>query len=67
MTGLLAFYGAMSLELYCIQDIVLGGIQVLLLPFCPDLVINLINFAAITLAAWLLHRVSLILYKILKF
>lgn len=67
LTGLLAFYGAMSLELYCIQDIVLGGIQVLLLPFCPDLVINLINFAAITLAAWLLHRVSLILYKILKF
>lgn len=58
----LKFFGAMSLELYCMQDITLGAIKIAMADRFPSIIINLVNFWVITVAAmglrWLCLRIG---------
>lgn len=61
------FFGSLSLELYCIQEIMLKKLMVAMAERVPDLVVNLVNFWVITLAAYLLNRLTQPVYRMLKY
>jgi len=62
----LRFFGAMSLELYCVQDIMVGKIQNIMVWRFDPWAINVVNFWAITLGAYALHKLCAFLNRILK-
>ena len=61
------FLGTMSLELYCIQEIFMRGIQELMYPYFHDAIINVVNFAITITAAFLLRKICDYLHKVLPF
>lgn len=64
---ILGFYGKMSLEFYCVQEL-MGGILKRSLPDdLPNLVINLADLLVSTLAAVLLIKVCALIKKLLAF
>ena len=53
LSRILAFYGAMSLELYCLQEIV-GKHLIPILKNIPGVIVNVIMISLITLFAYIL-------------
>ena len=56
INGFFGFYGRISLEIYCVQEF-LGPIaaDAARALGCGSMAVNLIQLAAVTLSAWLLH------------
>ena len=56
VNGFFGFYGRISLEIYCVQEF-LGPIaaDAARALGCGSLAVNLVQLAAVTLSAWLLH------------
>ena len=56
VNGFFGFYGRISLEIYCVQEF-LGPIaaDAALTLGCGSMAVNLVQLAAVTLSAWLLH------------
>lgn len=56
VNGFFGFYGRISLEIYCVQEflgpIAADAVRAL---GCGSLAVNLVQLAAVTLSAWLLH------------
>lgn len=63
----LRFLGGLSLELYCVQDMMLGRLQALMYDILPDWASNLVNFWVILFAAYIMQQLCAFLNKKLKF
>ena len=55
---ILGFFGGISLELYCLQEVMGDYFLPLFSRFLPPILVNIAFFALVTVSAWGLHKLN---------